>query len=478
MENLNTKIKSGLKWNILNEIVSKVVFVGFSFYLARILGPKVYGILAILMIFSGLANMLVDFGFSSSIIYFKDLNHKKKSTIFWMNLFLSIIMYFVFVFVSPLISSFYDNPDLTFYIRLIMIVLIFNGLGAVQNALLSKEINFKSKIIGSWIATILSYIAAFIMVYYNFTIESLIAQVLVSSFCNTIFLWLITKWTPLFHFSFTDLKHVFGYSSKILYANVLNYFVSNSDNFIISKMSGDTALGIYNRAFTTVAMPITSVAGVFNKVLFPTFSIINNDMPRFRAYYLKTIGLISFIMFPVMIGLYVITEEFVNLILGTAWLDIIPIMQLFCLMGLVRSLLFVNGIIYNSTGNTKLALNILIITNVIFIITWVTSLYFFDLNTMVIIYCILQFLIAYPLLKITLSLIDLKLSLMLKELIRPLIGSLLFLLVSYILHLTLNDSSYTFLLVIKLVLCATVYCIYTFFYQKKQLKIILGFIKK
>jgi PST family polysaccharide transporter len=477
MDNLNVKIKSGLKWNIINEIVSKVVFVGFSFYLARILGPEVYGLLVILTIFSGLATMLVDFGFSSSIVYFKDLSHEKKSTIFWMNIFISIVLYLLFVLLAPNISDFYNNPKLTLYIRVLMLVLLFSGSGAVHSAILSKEINFKLKTIFSWVATILSFIAAFTMIYFNFTIESLIAQILVFNFFNTVFLWHITKWTPLLHFSTTDLKEVFGYSSKILYSNFLNYFASNSDNFIISKILGDTSVGIYNRAFTTVAMPITSVSGIFNKVFFPVFSILNDDMPRFRSYYLKTISLISFIMFPIMIGLYIITEEFVHLILGEAWLEIIPIMQLFCLMGLVRALLFVNGIIYNSTGNTKMAIYILLITNIIFIVMWIITLSFYDLNTMMLVFCIVQFLIAYPLFKITFSIIELPFIDMFKQLVRPLIGALLFFVVYYFFEHYVESLPLIIVLGLKMFLCFLIYTIYTYFFQKKQIITIRNFLK-
>ena len=369
--NLRSKVKSGLKWTFMDQILSQVIFLVFSVFLARVLTPSMFGIVGMVTIFSNFAILFIDLGFSAALIQKKEVTQSHYSSVFWLNVGIGFLMYFIFYASAPLISKFYNQPELTLFIRVICLSFIITSFTSVQANILIREMHFKKKVIINWIALLIGYIVAFIMAYKGYGVWSLIMMTLVTAILNSILYWLVSKWMPLFVFEWNKIKELSSYGLNFMGEASVNYWSRNFDNFIIAKVLGSNDLGIYTRAYSLMLLPLRNVTTIVTKVMFPAFSQKQDDVQLLKKYYLSIIQYIALITFPVMIGLSFVSKEFVLLFFGHKWSAMIPILSILSGLGAIQSIVSLNGLIYNSLGKVNLAFKVSIVTNIVLIIAFI-----------------------------------------------------------------------------------------------------------
>ncbi|GAA4303683.1 hypothetical protein GCM10023183_16490 [Nibribacter koreensis] len=190
----------------------------------------------------------------------------------------------------------------------------------------------------------------------GFGVWSLVLNYIISSALSAIFVWIISPWKPVPQFDKLAFKELFGYSSNLLGFGILNYWVRNLDNLLVGKFIGTSALGVYSRAYTLMLLPITQITAVITKVMFPALSAIQDDVSKVRSIYIRSITIIAFVTFPMMIGLLIVADSFILSIYGDKWVNVVPILQVLCVVGLVQSITTTVGWIFNSQGKTKVQL--------------------------------------------------------------------------------------------------------------------------
>jgi len=368
--NLKSKVKHGLKWTFVDQILSQIIFLVFGIFLARILTPSMFGIVGMITIFSNFAVLFVDLGFSAALIQKKEVTPAHFSSVFWFNLGIGLLMYFLFYISAPFISKFYNQPELIQLIRVICLSFIITSFSSVQANILIKELQFKRKVIINWIAMLISYLVAFTMAYRGYGVWSLVMMTLCTSFINTILYWIISKWIPLFIFEWKKIKELSNYGLNFLGDTSVNYWSRNFDNFIIAKVLGSTDLGIYSRAYSLMLLPLRNITTIVTKVMFPAFSQKQDDIQLLKKYYLNIIQYIALITFPLMIGLSLVSKEFVLLFFGNKWSAMIPILSILSGLGAIQSIVSLNGLIYNSLGKVNIAFKVSVFSNIVLIIAF------------------------------------------------------------------------------------------------------------
>ena len=368
--NLKSKVKHGLKWTFVDQILSQIIFLVFGIFLARILTPSMFGIVGMITIFSNFAILFVDLGFSAALIQKKEVTPAHFSSVFWFNLSIGLLMYFLFYISAPFISKFYNQPELIKLIRVICLSFIITSFSSVQANILIKELQFKKKVIINWVAMLNGYLVAFIMAYRGYGVWSLVMMTLCTSFINTVLYWIISRWIPLFIFEWKKIKELSNYGLNFLGDPSVNYWSRNFDNFIIAKVLGSTDLGIYSRAYSLMLLPLRNITTIVTKVMFPAFSQKQDDIQLLKKYYLNIIQYIALITFPLMIGLSLVSKEFVLLFFGNKWSAMIPILSILSGLGAIQSIVSLNGLIYNSLGKVNIAFKVSIFSNIVLIIAF------------------------------------------------------------------------------------------------------------
>lgn len=349
---LKTQVTSGILWSGAGRVVQQVIQFALSVVLARLLSPGDYGLMAMVMVFTGFAGMLADAGFNAALVQRQDLKEIHIHTVYWVTLGSGVALAAITVLVSPWLASFYHAPALEVIFRVIAVNFILGAIGNVPSALLQKAMRFKTlaKIEAS--SLLFSGIVGIGAAWSGAGVWSLVAQSITAAFLAAVFRCWACKWIPKFAFSSAALKDIWGYSGNLYGFNFINYWARNADNLMVGKFFGAAPLGAYNRAYALMLLPITQISSVINQVVFPALSSIQDDKVRVKRIYLRAIGIVTLLAFPMMIGLFVVAKPFVLTVYGPKWEEVAQLLQVLALVGAMQVMVNSTGWIFMSQGRT------------------------------------------------------------------------------------------------------------------------------
>jgi PST family polysaccharide transporter len=356
------KTFSGLKWSGLSQFSLQLINLILNIILARLLSPYEFGIIAIIAIFVGFLQIFKDFGFGNILISTKDVDDLDYSTVFWTNLGLGVLLSSLLYMSSPWITIFYKEPILENLIDVISLLFIVQAFNFVQVIKLTKKLQYKKLAIVSFVSILISGTIGIISALNGLGVWSLIMKDLSQALVYLILIWRLSSWKPSFQFSFNRFKYFLNSGSALLGTKLLNYFSRNIDNILIGKFIGAPELGVYNRAYSFMTFPIYKITGVLSSVLFPSFSIIQDNMKRITDIFLKSVQITSFIVFMIMGLLYINASEFVLLVLGEQWIEVIPLLKILALPSALQSITLLTENIFRAQNKYRLEfkLNILV----------------------------------------------------------------------------------------------------------------------
>lgn len=329
-ENLKGQTAKGVVWSGIERFSVQGIHFVLSFVIARQLLPSDYGLIAMLGIFTAIAQTFIDSGFSNALIQKQNRTNVDYSTVFYFNVAVGIIMYFLFLFCAPWISSFYNEPQLSSIIGWIGLNFIISSLATVQRAKLTVELNFKFQAYISVVAVVLSGSLAVWMAYNGFGVWTLVCQNLVNNGITVLLLWMTAHWYPFWIFSWESFKELFGFGSKLLAGGLIHTLYTNMYTLIIGKVFNAVDLGYFNRAFSITQYPSSNITNIVSRVTYPVECQIQHDNELLQAKYFSFIRSVSFVVFPMMIGLCVLCEPFIRIVLTDKWLGVVPYARIMC----------------------------------------------------------------------------------------------------------------------------------------------------
>lgn len=366
--NLKGAAAKGLFWSAMERFGAQGIQFIFGILITRILLPADYGLVGMILIFVAVGQTLVDSGFGSSLIWKKAPTHTDYSTVFYFNISISVILYVFFFFLAPVISRFYEEPELVSLIRVLCLNFIILSFSLIQQVLLQKRVDFKLlafiNIAGSFLAGGVSLYAAM----RGMGAWAIVSQLLVKSFFTSLFLWVFNKWRPLFAFSWVSLKELFNYGSKLTAAGLIYTIFQYLYFNVIGKLFPLASLGFYTRAVQLQEFPVRTMSNVFSRVTFPVFSAIQDDDERLKNALGKTLRTMVFFMFPVLFGLIGVADQLIEVVLTSKWLPASGYFKLLCVVGLFYSFQVINNEIIKTKGKSGWILKLEIITKTILVI--------------------------------------------------------------------------------------------------------------
>lgn len=353
--------------------VDNVFLKGFSFIatllLAKTLTPSDFGLIAIITIFVSLGSIIIDSGLSSSLIRNIKNDESDYSTVFYINLFLSLIMYLIVYFIAPIIATFYTQPILTSIIRVYSLSFIITALSSVQTVVLIKNLQFKKITYLNMPGVLAGNILALLMGYYGFGVWSIVAMFLLPQFFQMITFWFGSGWIPKWIFSFEKLKYHYVFSFRLFISSLISCFVSNLYNPIIGKIYPLKTLGYFDRGKTLSQYPLIILTQVIGKVTLPILSEIQGEKEKFVSVFKKLLDFSFFVTAPIMFGLSAISKPLIMIILGDKWVTAAPILQIICIGGSFYTIEVLNINVIKIYGRSDLILKKEIIINVFIVIT-------------------------------------------------------------------------------------------------------------
>lgn len=329
-ESLKHKTVKGTIWSSLERFSVQGIQFLVMIIMARVLTPDDYGLVGMLAIFIAISQSLIDSGFSQALIRKQDRTEVDNSTVFYFNIGVGLILYFVLFFTAPLIAKFYDEPILIPLTRVISLSVIINSLVVVQRALLTIKIDFKTQAKATFTGAILSGIVGITMTYTGFGVWSIVAQQLTNLATVMILLWIFSHWRPSLTYSWASFRELFAFGSKLAVSGLLDTLYRNVYLIVIGKVFKAADLGYYTRAHQFAEFPSSNVSGVVQRVTFPVLCTVQNDDERLRDIYRRLLRISAFVVFPLMMGLAGVARPFVSLILNEQWNFAGVLLQIIC----------------------------------------------------------------------------------------------------------------------------------------------------
>jgi PST family polysaccharide transporter len=346
----------GVIWTGGGQVVLQLVQVGTSIALARLLAPEHFGIIGMAMVFVGFAQLLADFGLGTAIVQARTADAIALSSAFWLNTAIGLGLTVAAVALSPVFAELYEHAETRDVMAVLSLSLLPAALTAVPTAILYRAMDFaamaKIRIVASFVAAC----AAIAMAISGYGVWSLVAQPLVGAVTSLVLTWWFTRWLPRLVFSMGSIKGMVGFSAAVLGNSVLYHLNRNTDSFLIGKYLGSQPLGYYAMAYQLMLYPINQVSSVIVRVLFPTLAQLRDDPDYFRRAYLKSVVAVSFVAFPIMLGLIAVTHDFIIVVFGEKWLPMQNLVKILAVVGLAQSITTGVSSMLLSTGRAKTAL--------------------------------------------------------------------------------------------------------------------------
>lgn len=350
------KAMKGAKWLALFRTVGQSISWLTTIFVARMLSPEDYGLMEMATIFTGYIFLFSDLGLGAAIVQKKDICHEDLSSLFWFLLIWAILLGLVCCLLAYPTAVFFQQEKLIRITQASSLLFIIGVLIIIPKNLLQRDVEFKKVGFVEASATIISCFFMLGAAKNGLGVWTLIGGFIVGSTARASIYFYVTKWTPLFHFSFTGVKQFLGFGLSVAATGSIAYIYGKADRFFGGKFLGSGTLGYYSMAQTLANMPSEKIISVINSVSFPVLSKYQDQPQEFNKFYLRITALTAMIIFPLYLGAFMVSDVLIPLVLGAKWeLAVIPFKML-CLSQLIVSLLSINSFVFNAKGRPQVNL--------------------------------------------------------------------------------------------------------------------------
>ncbi len=378
ISNVRNQVFSGLFWTYAERICAQGVSFIISLVLARLLSPDHYGTVAIVNIFITIFNVFVTSGLGAALVQKKSSDELDFSTACHAGFFFSLLVYGVLFVSSPLIASFFDQPELTPLLRVLGIRIPIASFNTVQHAYVSKHMIFKKFFYSTLFGTLVSAVVGIVMAYNGCGTWSLIGQYLTNTVIDSVVLFIVLPWRPHLQFSFKRLKEMASYGWKILVSDLIQAVYNDLRSLAIGKKYTAADLAYYNRGQQFTSIIVTNVDASITKVLFPAMAKVQDNREIVKNMTRKSIRLGTYILSPLLVGLFAVAKPLILLILTDKWLETVPYLQILCVANLFQPIHQTNIQAIKAIGRSDIILKIEMIKKFHSIVILLISILCFD----------------------------------------------------------------------------------------------------
>jgi len=306
-----------------------------------------------------LAESVVSSGFSQALVQRSNmLTDKDTSTIFYVNLVWGAVMYVALYFATPLIASFYDEPELVDVARLLFVIIIINSLTVVVRAQLLIKVDFKSQAIAALFATVVSSTIAIYMALHGYDYWAFVWLLVLRALLQNVGLWLFSRWRPQFLFSMESFRSLFKFGSNLMLAGMVATIVNNLYVALIGRYFNASSVGYFTQATNLTTFLSQFISATLQGVTYPILTSIKEERDRLVSLYEKLVSVTMLTSLPALVGLAAIADTFVLLLLGEDWLPAVPIIQVLCFARAITPISAINMTILNAVGRSDLFLKV------------------------------------------------------------------------------------------------------------------------
>lgn len=324
-------ILGGMIWKMGERVLDQGVSFVVSIILARLLLPDDYGLVALTTVFLNLANVFITSGFSTALIQKKDADNRDFSTIFYCSQLCALVLYAVLFLISPLVAAFYNRSELTLLLRVFALVVPLGVYNTVQNAYISRHMQFRKTFIASFIGAVISGVVGIVLAYLGCGVWALVVQSITARIANTVVLCFAVPWHPTMEFSGSSAKKMMTYGSRVLMADLSGAFFGELRNLIIGRVYTTSDLAFYSKGQQLPLLIINNLSNTIIAVIFPALSNKSDNLAEVKLMAKRSMKVLAFAIVPCMLGLAAVMKPLILLLFTDKWAQTIPYGQVLCI---------------------------------------------------------------------------------------------------------------------------------------------------
>ena len=326
-----SKVVSGLIWKSGETISAKLISFVVTLVLARLLTPSDYGLVALVLVFISIADVFMTSGFGTGLIQKSDADDVDFSTMFYFSTVCSILIYIGLFLLAPAIATFYRNDQLVLILRVFALKIPLSSVLAIQQAYVARNMLFRRMFWSTLVGTVISGVAGVLLAYLGWGVWALIAQYFINVLVSTFVLAITVPWRPRLLFSWDSARSLFGYSWKVLAADLSGVFFFQLRSLLIGRVFTPSDLAFYNKGLQLPTFISDNLSTSMMSVLFPAMADESKNPDRVRHYCYRSLSVLTFVVSPVMLGMFIVAEPLVDVLLTSKWLECVPFMRVFCI---------------------------------------------------------------------------------------------------------------------------------------------------
>jgi len=351
---LRARIVKGLTWSAVGAILGQVARLSFGVVLARLLTPEDFGLAGMVAVFTAFIVLLPEFGLGTAIVRSETLEDVQLSSVFWLNVAIGTLISLMFAGSSPLLARFYHEPRVMPLAVALAAGLFFSNLGVVHRHLLIRGMEFRTLAAVGVGADLVAGVSAIGFAMLGFGPWSLVGHSLLRSGLPVLAFWFVSSWRPSFELRLSSVRSMVRFGGNLTASNLVNYVISHIDNLLVGKFHGGAALGVYQKAYEIMDLPMRQISTVISRVMLSAMASIQNDHERSRRLMLRAVGGIALVAFPLQAFVYLTAEPLVVGLLGPQWAAVAPVLEILCPIGMLSSIGTTVGWIYVGQGRSDL----------------------------------------------------------------------------------------------------------------------------
>jgi len=334
---------------------------GFKFFasmagtvvLARLLTPQDYGLIGMVAVVMGFVSMFKDMGLSVATIQKEEITAEQVSTLFWVNLGLSLAVMALTVAIAPGVAWFYGEPRLTLITIGFAAGFLFSGLTVQHEALLRRQMRFVALAAIEIISLIVGLTTAITLAWRGWGYWALVANQLAQALTYAQCVWVVCSWRPGRPVRNSGVRQMLAFGGNLTGFHVVNFFARNLDNMLIGLVWGSKPLGLYAKAYQLLLLPIDQINEPIASVAVPALSRLNDSQERYRKAYLRILEKLAMLTMPGMALMIATSDWMVTIVLGKQWIEASRIFALLGIAGLVQPVANTTGWLFITQNRTR-----------------------------------------------------------------------------------------------------------------------------
>ncbi|HEX8832952.1 MAG TPA: lipopolysaccharide biosynthesis protein, partial [Abditibacteriaceae bacterium] len=342
--------------------------------LARLLRPNDYGLIGMASVTVGLVGIFKDIGLSAAIVQKPEITHEEVSTLFWVNIGVSVCLTLITCALAPGIALFYHEPRLLPVIMALAGAFIFTGLNVQHQALLSRQMRFTSLAKIDIAALGIGVLVAIVMAKSGAGYWAIVCQQLAAALTSTTGAWWTCHWRPGRPSKMSSVRSMLAFGGNLTGYQFANYFARNADTILIGRYCGTEQLGLYTRAYSLLMLPLNQINGPITAVAIPALSRLVDNPEHYRRAYLRTLEKIMMLTMPIAALMLMASDWIIALLLGPKWVESSIIFAWLSIGAFTQPIGNTTGWLYQTQNRTRSMLHWGIIAGVLTVVSIVVGL--------------------------------------------------------------------------------------------------------